>query len=534
MATSDHTLHLPLRVIIWVSVSTKVQTKEDKASLPEQEREATEFAEREGWQIIDILRVPGHSRRYIDIHDCNRDMLANKIDAFDRMLQHWQQRDFDVLIVRDGDRFARTQSLHAYVVERTIDECNARIYVTTNGWVDRSNFRMFTAMDGYSSASHVDGLIKKGKATKTLRTSQGLPTAAHPPFSHIILRDPNNGKRIGIEVDESKRRLFDDVATLVIEGHGWDGFEKELYRRFGHVDPRTGKPFKYQFFYRLLRNPWFWGNAARNYNAPITGMKLDIWAFDETIPTPEGVMIWRNTHEPVFKGEQAALVRAELRRRSLSIRGTAHSYHTHKFSGLVICGYCGYRMSYNLANGKYAYFRCFSKYKDRLRPACERGRTISENKVKNWLNARLTHMLESSEFDLLARDEKQDSVNDHANMIRTEIQEVEAQTRRLIQKQSVAPDALAGLYDEELKGLAERLTNLRSALLNAELRVARADLRPVQRAYEQLKTMSLTTFWLQDSTVINQLLHRLMGNKCLVVMDCEIVGVTDAPIRKST
>lgn len=520
----------PLRAIVWVAVSTQEQTKEDKTSLPEQEREARAVAEREGWTIIDVLRVPGHSRRYTDIHKCNRDMLKEGIDAFDKLLQHWDERDFDILIVRDGDRFARTQSLHAYVVETTIYECGARIFVTTKGFIDERNGRMFAAMDGYMSASHVDGLVQKGRASKIYRNSQGVPTAAYIPFGFNLIRDPGTGKRKEIIVDESKRRVFDDVATLVLEGVAWEIFEKELFRRFGHVDARTGVAYKTQFFYRWLHNAWTWGNAARGYSdAKKHPLRLDIWAFDESIPLPNGVTVWRNTHEPIYKGEQAELIQAELRRRRTAIRGTARPARTHMFTGLLLCGRCGYNMGHGVANGKYHYYRCYSKYKDRSRSACTEGRTISHNKVKRWLDEKLKIMLETGQYDLLARPDSEQPAFDHIAAIKAEIEDVEAKTRRLIYNQTNAPDSLASLYDDELRAFGEQLTALRSALLQAEQRAARADMRPVRQAFQQLKAMDMDAFWEQPTTAINQMLHRLFGNRRIVVTDCEIAGLVDAP-----
>src|SRR5688572_30277057 len=103
------------RALIWAAVSTRSQANEELYSLPAQEADSKTLAERMGWDVIDVLTIPGHSRRYIDIHECAADMAAQGINAFSKLMQHWRDRDFDVLIVRDGDRFARTQTLHAHV-----------------------------------------------------------------------------------------------------------------------------------------------------------------------------------------------------------------------------------------------------------------------------------------------------------------------------------------------------------------------------------------------------------------------------------
>ena len=116
-----------LRSIIWTAVSSRAQNEPDKISLPQQESDSRELAQKNGWQVIDVMRVPGHSRRYIDFHKLAADASQSGIDAFQKLEAHWDAQDFDVMVVLDGNRFARTQALHAYIVERTI-KIGARIY----------------------------------------------------------------------------------------------------------------------------------------------------------------------------------------------------------------------------------------------------------------------------------------------------------------------------------------------------------------------------------------------------------------------
>src|SRR5689334_9451085 len=126
------------RAVIWCAVSTKAQV-DDKDSLPTQESEARAFCDREGLEVVAVLLVPGHSRRYTDIHELAAAMRKQGIDAFDRLLDLWATRGFDVLVCRDGNRFARTQSLFSRVVEDTIN-IGATIYSLADGKVDKENF----------------------------------------------------------------------------------------------------------------------------------------------------------------------------------------------------------------------------------------------------------------------------------------------------------------------------------------------------------------------------------------------------------
>src|SRR5258708_28583828 len=117
-----------LRAVIWAAVSTKEQTQ-DKDSLPNQIEAGKALCVANDWQLIRTLEVPGFSRDYFDIQECADDMAKEGITAFKELLTLWDQRAFDILIVRGADRFARTQALHSRVVEYTVRIVKARIYV---------------------------------------------------------------------------------------------------------------------------------------------------------------------------------------------------------------------------------------------------------------------------------------------------------------------------------------------------------------------------------------------------------------------
>jgi DNA invertase Pin-like site-specific DNA recombinase len=149
----------PLRAAIWCAVSTHAQHEPEKVSLPEQEEQSRLHAQKNGWQVVDLMKVPGHSRRYIDFHELAADAAEEGIDAFYRLKAHWEAKDFDVLIIRDGDRFARTQALHAYITEQII-KCGATIFSLADGLIDERNYRMWIAMSGFKAAGEIDRLVK--------------------------------------------------------------------------------------------------------------------------------------------------------------------------------------------------------------------------------------------------------------------------------------------------------------------------------------------------------------------------------------
>ena len=57
-----------MRAVIWAGVSSRPQV-EDKDSLPRQLEEGEQLCQRNGWQIVGRLQVPGASRNYVDLAD---------------------------------------------------------------------------------------------------------------------------------------------------------------------------------------------------------------------------------------------------------------------------------------------------------------------------------------------------------------------------------------------------------------------------------------------------------------------------------
>jgi DNA invertase Pin-like site-specific DNA recombinase len=196
------------RALIWCAVSSRAQNEPDKISLPQQESDARALCVRNEWQIVDILRVPGHSRRYIDFHELAADAAEEGIDAFYRLKAHWEAKDFDVLIIRDGDRFARTQALHAYITEQII-KSGGTIFSLADGLIDERNYRMWIAMSGFKAAGEIDRLVKARDTAMTDLAKRGLPITSRIPISHRAIRDEKTGKTIRLDVDERRRRLWD-------------------------------------------------------------------------------------------------------------------------------------------------------------------------------------------------------------------------------------------------------------------------------------------------------------------------------------
>lgn len=512
---------MTLRAVIWVAVSTKAQAKEEKYSLEKQETDAVALCKRNQWEIIDILRVPGHSRRYFDLSECANDMLQQGIDAFARLIEHWKSRDFDILIVRDGDRFARTQALHARVTEETI-ATGARIYSIEGGeFINERNYRMWTAMQGYASASHVDNLVQASKRGMNKRLELGLTVSSRTPLGYKRVRDHETGKELGIILDESLTRLRMDLAELLLEGIAMGKLGLELYRRFGHVDA-SGQPYSVSRFFFLLNSPAIWGHTALNFR-PRDGRKRHLkgdWMFEEGHLIPDGVKINYHTHEPFYSGELGEKIKAELRRRSSTVIQTHQARSTHKFTGICICELCRCPMRYS-TDPRYNWVGLYcGTQRDQRHTgiSCQNVKSVSEKIVQEYLENFLEFYLSDEVVPDIFWQQIQGggptgtSATERILAVRAEIQQLEDEIRTLIISEARAPIASRHLYIEQIEKSSERLATLKSVAdeLSTEENITRLPPK-MSHTRDLLRELTASAFWNQDVHFINTNIQSLLG-----------------------
>jgi hypothetical protein len=351
------------------------------------------------------------------------------------------------------------------------------------------------------------------------------------------LRD-EQGKLLPMTVDETLRRLWLDAATLFLEGVSYKTMERELYQRYGHVD-RNGKPYATNFVRTVYLTPVFWGHSARFFkDGRKHGWKVGAWIYDETLPPPEGVLLYRNTHEPVYTGELAERVKAELRRRETVSRGRSTSQRTGRFTGLFICAECTYYYGYD-RRGKYVYLYCGARNVGtyRSRP-CSQTTGLTEQEAQDFFDDLLRRVLDAN--SLAAAFAEAGSENDsdalRAEQVELEVADLEAQAQRLIVKQASSPDALSHMYDAEIKRIGERYKILKDDL--ERMRYAeerrRAESQEEGVVIGELNDLGLPAFWQLSDKTVNQMLHRLFGKKRFAVLDGEVLPrfVPPPPLKR--
>lgn len=522
---------MSLRAILWVAVSTGEQAADDKASLPIQERDQRAIAASNEWQVVDVLRVPGHSRRYIDIHECAADMERQGINAFTRLLFHLRERDFDVLMCRDGSRFARTQSLHAYVVESVI-AANARIYSLADGFIDANNYRMWISMGGYTAAGEVDRLKAHHDMGMKKNAARGLKTGAKPPQFWVEVRD-DKGKPIGMKPDrENYQRLFDDFVTVFCDQRrAYNDIALVLYEQFGHADPRTGKPYYASAMHRLLFRPQTWGHAAYNWtggdsNASYRTINMG-WIIGDA-PAPEGIEIYPNVLEPVWNEYQQQRIKAELRIRTRELKGRASSRTRYMFSQILVCADCHRTMAATSTKGR-KYYRCSPEPLNnawRTRVSCPNRTFTREQMITDYIRPLLERLRETGAPIIPASDLVLTPV-ERMQSLSKEIDTAKSQIARLaLEMVKQSPEA-ASVFQAEIDRASERISILRNELQQIATRNAAAasEQAAVNNALDTLRSMTVDEFFAQPTYAVNQWLRNYLQGYRFALRDGEIVGL---------
>jgi hypothetical protein len=448
-------------------------------------------------------------------------MLAEGINAFDRLMWHWENTTRFVLIVRDGSRFSRTQTMHAFVTETTM-EAGSNIYSLQDGLIDEHNYRMFTAMNGYGSASEIDRLVKGREREMDRRVKVGLPTSSRVIMSHIPIHDPITRKVIRIDLNQDLRGFWDDLATLLLDGVAYHRIGGEMYKRFGHLNPKTKRP--YRKLYQTLMSPTFWGHSGRHLADNSEG--AEHWRLEEGHPLPDGVLMTYNTHEPVYKGELAQKIIAEIKRRSLT-KGSAGTEETYAFSGLLLCDECHRHMQTSLDSGLRV--KCRTHWFTWLEKDCSQRKSVRYEKIQPYVHSLIVIMLERNTTEIFSLPS---NTGTSAADLASEINELREHLENLIlDKASARTPTSKAIYNELIRKDEERLEILEAALRKKQHAEARLMAEPRQMALREMDAIGLEEFWKRESRYQNQLLHRLFGDWRLTCRDGEISGAALKPVH---
>jgi DNA invertase Pin-like site-specific DNA recombinase len=528
----------PRRVLTWSAVSSKKQAKDDKFSIPDQIAMGRQIAADLDGDLVDELVVRGFSRDYRTLAEVVAATQDKEMDAFRRLHDHIQARDFDVFVCVDADRFGRKASLVLEIIDLITEELGAdMITYIDNMTMNDENSLTIGLLKAYKAQMDIKRMKENHRKGMNNRAAQHKLLGSFTPLFLLRLRD-ESGKEVATVVNEELRPLWTDIAAVVLDRIRWDECEQALFDRYGHgVD---GQPFKRGSVYGWLMNPAFWGHNARNWRkrANTWVKQLGPWIWDDSVDAPDSVLLFRHVRPAVYSGEWAELgerVKAELWRR-YRLKGKAKTRNTFRFHGLLVCDGCGYSLNQSRSGmNDHVYMACQTRHRKAARGIdCPERRYIHADKVKAYFDAQLRVALDSQATELFEVNQEvallQRSVEDEQRQIERQRDRIQA----LVMELADAPAVAREVYRQQIARLSQEIDAMQGRLFERQREVnSRRNSQADQaRVIGLLKERGVDWLWEQEDGFIHQVLSTALGDNQLVVKDGEIIGAIPAPNRR--
>jgi hypothetical protein len=499
--------------VVWCAVSSPEQAKIDKVSLPMQEELGVKWMTNNSIPCAVILRVDGHSRSDAHLIRAIKEFRDNEVTAYDDFTSLFENKLITWLWAYAHNRLGRSNTQHSFVVENTVIN-GGQIFLHQGGEIDRGSLRGHIAIGGFESTTYIDQMVERTAAARPKVLAGGLPMA-RPFWTHKVVFD-DRGKRQSLVLNDKRMHFMNALIDLFLEGKTWLEIPA-LLKDMGYTTP-TGKPYNMSQLQNTLKNPAFWGHTGTNYKnkkSP-TRNRMGAWVWDESIPVPDGIILYRNTIPPVVTGERAERVKDELRRRALHA-GHAGSASAKIYNNLIVCSACGRNCVDTASRGKTRYYSCHIRSYDTAAGIAPCGN-------RKWvpypvIHARIDDLMKQClDEDIFA--DNPDVPVDVERELKRDIQLLETRIATLIGRQADNPD-VADLYEGQIKQLGTQRETKRRELNRVMLEEKQHAAHRAQRegVITTLRSLDLSTFWDRPHAEINQFLLRLFGNWRLVLWE---------------
>lgn len=523
------------RILTWSAVSSKKQADDDKFSIPDQIAMGRQIALGMGGVIVDELVVRGFSRDYRTLAEVVSATHDKDMDAFRKLHEHIQARDFDVFVCVDADRFGRKASLVLEIIDLITEEMGADMLTyIDNMTMNDENSLTIGLLKAYKAQMDIKRMKENHRKGMNNRASQNkLVGSVVPPFL-IRVRD-DAGKEIATLVNEELRSLWTDMAKVILDRVRWEEVETVLFEKYGHGV--NGKPLTRGAVYQWVTNVAFWGHNARNVKSRngVHVRRRAPWIWDDSVDPPPGVLLFRHVRPAVYSGEWAELgnqVRDELWRR-YRLKGKAPTYNTFRFHGLLVCDSCGYSLNQSRSQkNDHVYLACQTRYRQEARGVeCRERRYIHADKVQAYFDLELRKGVAGQPGELFDVNAK---VSEVERSVDNEQRSIDRQTSRLqalAMELADAPPAARDVYRQQIARLSQEIEAMQQRVLEWKREASsRSHLHAdQQRVLAVLKVRGVDWLWAQSDGVIHQHLAASLGDNQLVVRNGEIVGAIPAP-----
>jgi len=379
-----------IRAVIYARVSTKEQA-DGKESIPDQIRICKKACIDHGWELVDepyVDSVSGH--------------LIEERLGFQKLMQDSKQYKFDLVVVKDFDRFARNKSLatqardelkknfiQTYSVTTPVEPRDPKQY-------DPTDDDLGIMVEGFSDTMSE---IERNKIRRRMMMGREAVAKAgripnNVPYGYKIKRwlDDRGKVHREIEIDEDQAKIVQWIFNEYIQGKGKLQIAFELNQKQVKA-PRVGYWTKQTIDY-ILENQTYTGKV-------LWGWRHALYSVNKMRKQREHKgIIEDGLHKPIILPEVFKLAQKEKNIRGTSTNGRAPMSRG-LLTGIAKCIRCGSGVSYVTRHHKrkkknpkwndtttHEYLCSGYKY----RGICQR-RVISADKLEDYILTQLRNLI---------------------------------------------------------------------------------------------------------------------------------------------
>ncbi|WP_165000665.1 recombinase family protein [Xylanivirga thermophila] len=383
------------KVAIYVRLSKEDMKKiikgDDSESIKNQKLMLSEYAASKGWQIYDFYVDEDYSGA-----DRNR-------PSFDRLLKDAENREFEIVLCKTQNRFARDLEAVEKIIHGKFLEWGIRFVTLIDGadTADESN-KKSRQIHGMVDEWYLEDLSKNIRTVFRSKMEDGQYLGAFPPYGYM--KDPNNKHKLII--DEEAAQVVRKIYNLYLKGYGTHKIAKILteegivkpaiYMRQSHAKnfniPNMSEYglWGHTTIRRILRNPVYIGTLVQGKETTISYKNKKRIYLDED----DWVKV-ENTHEPIISEKDFYEVQRliDSKRRNVKKKGKAHIFATK-----VRCLHCGGAMIRSTTRSRksedltYVYLKCKNNAKggDLI---CKYRNRISYTELYNYIESEFIRLI---------------------------------------------------------------------------------------------------------------------------------------------
>lgn len=342
-----------------LSNSDDLKNNEESNSIINQKRQIEEFAKKQNdIEIISIKVDDGYSG------------IIFERPAFNEMMEDIKNGKINCVIVKDLSRFGREYIETGRYIQKVFPKCGVR-FIAINDNIDtineyNSNDGLITSFKSLINDSYCRDISIKTRSSLEIKRLKGEFLSNTAKYGYIKSKE-NKHKLV---VDEYASEIVKYIFKLKIEGYSalsiadklnTEGVlspfeykkEKGIAYANGGFGSKTKSKWSATTILRILNDEIYIGNMVQGKRTTIN------YKVNKEVIKPEDEWVRViNTHEAIIDKQIFELVKKIL---LLDTRTPPNKDSTYLFSGILICGDCGNRMTRKIVESrgrKYIYYNC--------------------------------------------------------------------------------------------------------------------------------------------------------------------------------